>query len=206
LAKKIEPAVTAALTDAVRELELCSCAEVVIEIRSRSGSYAHADARFAALIAFVALVVLLFSPWPFRAGWVVADVAAAWVLGLFLSRKSDSVRHLMTTSRERVAQVHLVAASVFHERGVANTMSESGVLVYLSLLEGRIELLADRGVLAAVPSLEWNRIAEIARGRRATTETVLEIVGALTPLLECYLPSRQEDVDELGNVPRFVIE
>jgi putative membrane protein len=206
LAKKIEPAVTAALTDAVRELELCSCAEVVIEIRSRSGSYAHADARFAALIAFVALVVLLFSPWPFRIGWVVADVAAAWVLGLFLSRKSDSVRHLMTTSRERVAQAHLVAESVFHERGVANTMSESGVLVYLSLLEGRIELLADRGVLSAVPPLEWNRIAETARGRRATTETVLEIVHALTPLLECYLPSRQGDVDELGNVPRFVIE
>jgi putative membrane protein len=206
LAKKIEPAVTAALTDAVRELELCSCAEVVIEIRSRSGSYAHADARFAALIAFVALIVLLFSLWPFHAGWVVADVAAAWVLGLFLSRKSDSVRHLMTTSRERVAQVHLVAASAFHERGVANTMSESGVLIYLSLLEGRIELLADRGVLAAVPPLEWNRIAETARGRRATTETVLEIVRALTPLLECFLPSRQGDVDELGNVPRFVIE
>lgn len=206
MARKIELAVSAALADAVRELELRSCAEVVIEIRSRSGSYAHADARFAALIAFVALVVLLFSPWPFRAGWVAGDVAAAWVLGLFLSRKSDSVRHLMTTNRERIAQSRLVASSVFHERGVANTTSESGVLVYLSLLEGHIELLADRGVLAAVPSLEWNRIAETARGRRATTETLLEIVRALMPLLQCYLPSRQGDVDELSNVPRFVTE
>jgi putative membrane protein len=206
LAKKIEPNVAAALTDAVRELELCSCAEVVVEIRSRSGSYAHADARFASMVAFLALVVLLFSPWHFEAGWVAVDVALAWVLGLFLSRKSDSVRHLVTTSRERIAQSRLVAASVFHERGVANTIEGTGILVYLSLLEGHIELLADRGVLAAVPSLEWNRIADNAKERRATTETLLEIVRALKPLLEIHLPSREGDVDELCNVPRFVTE
>lgn len=206
MAKKIEPEAAKALTDAVRELELCSCAEVVIEIRSRSGSYAHADARFASLIAFIALIVLLFSPWPFGAGWVALDVAAAWVLGLFLSRKSDSVRHLVTTNRERIAQARLVAASVFHERGVANTISETGVLVYLSLLEGHVELLADRGVLEAVPTLEWNRIVEAARARHASTETLLEIVRALTPLLKLYLPSGEGDVDELCDVPRFVTD
>jgi putative membrane protein len=206
MAKHIDPAVAASLTEAVRELELCSCAEVVIEIRSRSGSYAHADARFASVIAFLALLVLLFSPWPFAAGWVAIDVAIAWILGLFLSRKSDSVRHLMTARRERVAQARLVAASVFHDRGIANTIGETGVLVYLSLLEGHIELLADRGVLAAVPSLEWNRIAEAARAKHATTESLLEIVRAMKPLLERHLPSREGDVDELCNVPRFVTE
>jgi putative membrane protein len=204
--RKIDPAIAAALTDAVRELELCSCAEVVVEIRSRSGSYAHADARFASLIAFVALLVLLFSPWPFQVGWVAVDVAAAWILGLFLSRKSDVVRHLMTTKREHIAQARLVAASVFHERGVANTTSESGVLVYLSLLEKHVELLADRGVLAAVPSLEWNRVAEVARERHASLETLLQVIRELTPLLGHCLPVREGDVDELDNVPRFVTD
>jgi putative membrane protein len=204
MAKHIDPAIAASLTEAVRSLELCSCAEVVVEIRSRSGSYAHADARFASLIALVALLVLLFSPWPFSPEWVAIDVAIAWAIGLLMSRKSDAVRHLMTTRRERIAQPRLVAASVFHERGIANTIGETGVLVYLSLLEGHIELLADRGVLEAVPSLEWNRIAESARARRATIETLLEIVRAMTPLLERYLPSREGDVDELCNVPRFV--
>jgi putative membrane protein len=181
--KKIDPAVAAALTDAVRELELCSCAEVVLEVRSRSGSYTHAEA-----------------------GWVAVDVAVAWLLGYSASRKSDSVRHLMTTKRERVAQARLVAASVFHERGVANTAGESGVLVYLSLLEKHIELLADRGVLAAVPALDWNRVAETARARHASVETLLDIVRELTPLLGHCLPVREGDVDELDNVPRFVTE
>ena len=206
MAAHLDPQTTAALTDAVRELERRSCVELVVEIRGRSGSYAHAHARFAAVVAFVALIVLLFSPVHFRAGWVAVDVAVSWVLGLLIARKSDAVRHLMTSSRERVALVRAWAASVFHERGIANTRLESGVLLYLSLLEGRMELLADRGVLAAVPPLDWNRVADLARGRRATPSTALEVIRALTPLLERCLPVHEDDVDELGNAPRYVVE
>jgi putative membrane protein len=204
--KQLDPAVTSAIAEAVHSLELCSCAEVVVEVRGRSGSYAHADARFASLCAFVALLVLLFSPWTFHPAWVAADVALVWFLGQWSSKRSDAVRHLMTSERERSRQARMVAESVFHDRGVANTSGETGVLVYLSLLEGRLELLADRGVLEAVPALEWNRIAAEARTRHATTATLLEVVRALTPLLERHLPVLAGDQDELCNVPRFVVE
>jgi len=195
---------TTAITDAIHELERCSCAEVVVEIRARSGSYAQADARFASLLAFVTLLVLLFSPWPFAPWWVAIDVAIVWILAVFI--RSDAARRLMTTSREREAQVRVLAAAVFHDRGVANTSEEIGVLVYLSIMERRIEILADRGVLEAVPVLEWNRIVAEARGRNATPETLADIVRALTPLLERHLPVREGDVDELCNVPRFILE
>jgi putative membrane protein len=204
--KQLDPATTQAIVDAVQALERCSCAEAVVEVRARSGSYAHADARFASLIAFVALLVLLFSPWHFAAEWVAIDVALAWVLGLFIAKKSNHVRRLMTTPKERVDRVRLVAAAVFHDRGLANTREETGVLVYHSVLEGRIEILADRGVLEAVPALEWNRLVAEARGREATPRTLVEVVHALTPLLERHMPVREGDVDELCNVPRFEIE
>jgi putative membrane protein len=206
MSKRIDQSVIEQLTEAVRELERRSCAEVVVEIRSRSGSYAHADARFASLLAFVGLLVLLFSPWTFRAGWVAVDVALVWILGLFIARKNDRVRRFMTTERERVAQVRQIASAVFHDRGVANTSAETGVLVFLSQLEGHIELLADRGVLQGVPSLEWNRVAALAHGRHATTGTLLEVVRELTPLLARCLPAQEGDVDELCNVPRFESE
>lgn len=206
MAKALDRAIATALTDAVHELERRSCAEVVIEVRARSGSYAHADARVASLLAFVGLLVLLFSPWQFAAGWVAIDVVLVWIAGLFVSRKSDAVRRMATSRREQLAQARLVASAAFHERGVANTIRETGVLVYLSLLERHIELLADRGVLQAVPALEWNRVVEIARAERATPATLLEVVGALTPLLAQYLPSHEGDTDELCNVPLFVGE
>ena len=204
--KQLDPAVTSTVAEAVAALERCSCAEVVVEVRSRSGSYAHAEARFASVMAFVTLLVLLFSPWPFAPGWVAVDVALMWVVGLMIARRSDGVRRLLTSERERAAQVRSVAASVFHDRGVANTEGETGVLVYLSLLEGRLELLADRGVLESVPSLEWNRIAVDARARHATTATLTLVLSELTPLLERHLPAADGDVDELCNVPRFELE
>lgn len=205
--KKIPSETVAALTDAVRELEERSCAEVVLEIRSRSGSYAHAHARFAALIAGVALFVLLFSPWSFQPLWVVIDTLLLYGLGLLLARQSDSVRRLMTSERERATQVRTIAASVFFERGVANTARESGVVIYHGLLEQRIEILADRGVLLAVPPFEWNGIVAAARAARSSDpKALLEIVRALTPLLASHLPRLGDDRDELANAPRFETE
>jgi putative membrane protein len=199
--KRLDPAIAQAITAAIHELERCSCVEAVVEIRARSGSYAHADARFASLVAFVTLLVLLFSPWTFAPVWVAVDVAIVWFIALFV--RSDRARRFMTTRAEREAQVRSGAAAAFHERGVANTSGETGVLVYLSVLERRIELLADRGVLESVPSLEWNRLVNEARERNATPETLAGLVRALMPLLERHLPVRDGDVDELCSVPRF---
>ncbi len=205
--RQISKEATAELTNAVRELEARSCAELVIEIRGRSGSYAHADARFAAVIAFVALFVLLFSPWPFKPGWVLIDTAVAYAIGWAIARRSDSVRRLMTTERERAAQVRTLASSVFFERGVANTVRESGVVIYHGLLEQRIEILADRGVLVAVPSLEWNGLLAAARATRSgDAKALVSIVRDLAALLEAYLPRFEGDVDELANAPRFEVE
>ena len=112
----------------------------------------------------------------------------------------------MTTEKDRADRARLVAAAVFHDRGLANTREETGVLLYHSVLEGRIELLADRGVLEAVPALEWNRILAEARARHATPSVLVEVLKTLEPLLEKYLPVRDGDQDELVSVPRFVTE
>jgi putative membrane protein len=202
----VPPELTAALVDAVREIERRSCAEVVVEVRSRSGSYAQAVARFAALAAFLALLVLLFSPWPFRAFWVAADVAIVYGIAFFIAGRSDIIRRRFSRDVERNAQVRTHAAAVFHERGVANTESETGMLVYLSLLERRVEILADRGVLLAVPALPWNQLIERARGCPGTPEALLEFLKSLGPLLGEYLPAREDDLDELANEPRFLAE
>jgi len=192
----------AALTDAVRDLEQRSCAEVVVEVRSRSGSYAHAESRFGALIAFATLLLVVFSPWTFAPGWVVIDVAIVYFAGVWIARKSDTLRRWMSTPRERAAQVRTTAASLFFERGVANTERETGVLVLLSLLERRLEILADRGVLSGVPALEWNRLIDVARARTdATPATLLETLRALEPLLAQHMPVRDGDRDELPNAP-----
>ncbi len=207
MTKQLDPAVVSSLGDAVRELELRSCAEVVVEVRARSGSYAHADARFAAILAFAGLLVLLFSPWPVKAFWVAVDVAVLYAIGVAIARRSDRLRRLLTTEADRALRVRTVATSVFFERGIGNLEKETGVLLYLSLLEKRIEVVPDHGVLKAVPHLQWNGIVNGATASRtATVDTLLVLIRALAPLLAQCLPGRAGDREELPDAPRFVAE
>jgi putative membrane protein len=94
---------------------------------------------------------------------------------------------------------------MFYEAGIANTDAEMGVLIYLSLLERRLELIADRGVLKAMPPLEWNHsLSELIEvGRQPELKTFLKALGDLGGLLAKHLPATGENPNELPDMPRF---
>lgn len=94
---------------------------------------------------------------------------------------------------------------MFYEAGIANTNAEMGVLVYLSLLERRLELIADRGVLKAVPPLEWNhRLFELKEaGRNPDVQTLFKALRNLGELLAKHLPATGENPNELPDMPRI---
>lgn len=195
--KKLDSATIATIEVAIRAIEKESSAEVVVDVRWYSGSYAHADHRFAAIIAFAALLFVLFAP-PTFAPWLVPfAVGLSYAAALVLSRSSDLIRRLMTTRRERLANARMAAAAAFVERGVANTRRESGLLVLFSRLERRIEIVADRGVLDAVPVLEWNQLLAPSRREAAGIEELAATLQQLQSLLTRCLPVGADDVNEL---------
>ena len=121
---KFDDASREALTDCVRKIETTTDAELVLIVRARSGSYRHADYLFGALLAFVALLFLLFSPFDFHQYWVAIDVALLFILGAFVSSRSNSLRRLLTRKKFRSEAVRTAAAAMFYEAGIANTSAE----------------------------------------------------------------------------------
>ena len=193
------------LAQCVKEIEKDTDAELVIVVRARSGNYRHADYLFGALVAFAGLLFLLFLPFDFHQYWVPIDVAALFVIGAYLCSRSRIIRRLLTTKKFRAGAVRAGAAAMFYEAGIANTNAEMGVLIYLSLLERSLELIADRGVLKDMPPLEWNRsLSElIAVGRKPELQTFLKALGDLGVLLAKHLPATGENPNELPDMPRF---
>ena len=205
---KFDDASREALRDCVREIEKSSNAELVLIVRARSGSYRHADYLFGAILAFAGLNFLLFSPVSFQVYWVAIDVAILFGLGAFLSSRSNAIRRVLTNNRHRKEAVRTGAAAMFYEAGIANTAAEMGVLVYLSLLERRLELIADRGVLKGMPALDWNRILfELHQaGKKPSPETLLKGLRDLGDLLAQHLPATGENPNELPDMPRFELK
>jgi len=205
---RFDNAARESLTDCVKEIEQTSGAELVLVVRARSGSYRHADSLFGSILAFAGLNFLLFSPVSFQVYWVAIDVALLFFLGAFLSSRSHTIRYLLTSQKHRKQAVRTGAAAMFYEAGIANTEAEMGVLIYLSLLERRLELIADRGILKGVPALDWNQILFVLHqaGKKPEPETLLNGLRDLGKLLAQHLPATGENPNELPDMPRFELK
>jgi putative membrane protein len=200
-----DTAARTALTNCIREIEKGTDAELVLIVRARSHSYAAANYLFGALLAFAGLNFLLFTPFNFHQYWVPIDIALLFVLGAYASSRSNAIRRRLTRKSVRNKSVREAAAAMFYEAGIANTKAEMGVLVYLSLLERRLELIADRGILKAVPALEWNQVLfELHQaGKQPHPETLSAGLEKLGILLAQHLPASAENLNELPDAPRF---
>jgi putative membrane protein len=205
---KFDQAASEALAQAVRDIEENSDAEIVIVVRGRSGTYRHADYLCGAIVAFVGLVFVLFSPFEFHTYWVPIDVLILFIAGAFVSSRTDFIRRVLTGKDFRAKAVRTGAAAMFYEAGIANTSAENGLLIYLSLLERRLEVIADRGILKAVPALKWNNsVFELKRiGKNPEPENLVKAIGDLGALLSEHMPATGENPNELPDGPRIELK
>src|SRR5690242_15143749 len=89
------------LAECVKEIEQNTDAELVIVVRARSATYAHADYLFGSLVAFLILLLVLFSPYEFRDIWIPLDVAVAFAAGAFISSRTNLLRRLFSSEKYR---------------------------------------------------------------------------------------------------------
>jgi uncharacterized membrane protein len=96
------------------------------------------------------------------------------------------------------------ALEAFSRLRVWDTEENSGVLIYLQLVDRDIEIVADRGISAKVGQAQWDaichRMEEAFRVRRFEAG-VLEGITEITTLLRTHFPARRENPDELPDRP-----
>ncbi len=97
------------------------------------------------------------------------------------------------------------AEQVFAQLRVWDTEHNSGVLFYVLLAEHRIEIVADRGIAAAVPSAEWDAVCARMRecfARDDWREGSLAGIAAAHELLQRHFPGNDKaHPDELPDRP-----
>jgi uncharacterized membrane protein len=96
------------------------------------------------------------------------------------------------------------AEDLFSLLKVWDTERNSGVLIYVQLVERRIEIVADRGIAAKVEQVEWNAVCrEMEKAFRAGryAEGALQAVERTTNLLAKHFPARAGNPNELPDKP-----
>jgi len=169
-----------AVRRAVAAAEAESAGEIVPYVVAASDPYPGAawkGATFGALLAaLLAWAVVRWGDfWGGQLFWVALPAAAGAALG-FLAV------HLLAPLRRRLAGAELIdlrtrrrAAAAFVEQEVFATADRVGILLFLSLFERRVVVLADSGIHARVGEGEWDAIVArmVAGIRRGETEAAL---------------------------------
>lgn len=192
----------AALAEAVRAVESCSSAELVVAVRPRSGSYLHADLISGILAGLAALAILLYSRWEFELFWFLIDPVLAGALAGLAASRSTVLRRAFTRREARRQRVETAARSTFVERRIHRTAGRTGILLYISVLEREAAMVFDAGVEALAATDAWRKaVGEIEATVQSGADgiAVAKRIRGLAELLSPSLQRSAADVDELSN-------
>jgi putative membrane protein len=196
------------ITQAVRRAEQGTKGEIVPMIVPAAARYREAGYRTGLILAWVTLAALLtvevyWLPWGWHAGnagWLMLAVIAAYGAGHWLGTLPAVIR--VVTSRERMAhKVRLRAEQAFYRHGLQRTKGRTGILILVSRLERRVQVLADKGINDLVPQDTWDGMVDgIIQGIRAgrLADALCDAVARCGTLLAQVTPARSGDnPDEL---------
>ena len=190
------------LTRAVETAESKTSIELVLTLVPRSRRYLAAPVVAGIATGLVALGLALFLEEPEVDAAFVIPLTGAFGLLAFLGVGLLPVRWLARAVDRRSA-VDTQAHAAFSRQGLYRTSGRTGLLVFLSLAEREARLLADRGVVAAVPEdvrSEWQaRLTELAG--QFDVEALARTLEAMGERAGGHLPRLEGDVDELPNAP-----
>jgi putative membrane protein len=157
----------ARVQEAIRRAETRTRAEIVCVVAQASSDYAALPHMWA---SFVALAV----PWPLivfthLSVQAIFSIQLAAFVFSFALLSLQPLRLALVPRAFRRAQVHRAAAEQFVTRGIMRTSGRSGVLIYVSLGERSLRVLADEAVNDVVSKQEWQALvaATIADLREA---------------------------------------
>jgi putative membrane protein len=112
----------------------------------------------------------------------------------------EALKKLFIGIRRKEEAVRLRAERAFFERGLYRTKKNTGVLFFLSLLERKVWVLADRGIYEKMDQETLNRYAnEVSRGIREgrACEALSQAIQGIGVLLSQHFPITADDTDEL---------
>ena len=200
------------IREAVAAAETRTAGEIVPYVVRASGGYPVAVWKGASAGALLAAVVALAVAWGYG-GWGLGWLYSAWAMALVMALGGAVGAALGTTAaplRRFLAggavldeTVHRRAALAFVEEEVFDTRDRTGILLFVSLLEHRIEVVGDVGINAKVEPGEWDDV--VARVRRGIVGGdlaggLVEAVALCGDLLHrSGVDVRPDDTDELSD-------
>lgn len=192
---------TKRIADCVAAVERASATEIVPLVVEASDDYPAAGWRAGASAAFLAALLLAYFFPHLDPLWFLAGALGAFLVGLALAQWPPCLRFALRDYKVD-EEVHQRAVQAFHELGVHRTRERTGILIFVSLLEHRAEIICDVGIAAKVPREAWKEIVDtLARDvkRGELSAGLCRAVESAGKLTSRHFPGASGDANELSD-------
>ena len=188
------------LKAAISEVESKTIGEVVVMVVDQSDQYIEAEILGGVILG--SLLSLILSLLFFHSSiWSYVPLSFLFFFPCrFLFKKAEALKKLFIGTRRKEEAVRLRAERVFFEKGLYKTKKNTGVLFFLSLLERKIWVLADKGIYEKMDQETLNRYAnEVSKGVREgrACDALSHAIQEVGALLSRHFPITADDTDEL---------
>ncbi len=199
----------AQINAAVQSAEKRTSGEIACLVESASYRYPMANVLGATVLALPLALVLT----PLIGGWLWMGTHNMWLfLGLFgliftaayfAVDNTAWLKRWFVSKREIEEEVEESAITSFFRHGLYRTREANGILVFISVFEHKVWVLADHGINTKVPAGQWEaivtRITDGIRSKRPAA-AICEAAESIGATLAEHFPVRDDDTNELKNV------
>ncbi len=208
LSKYLNEAEIADIEKQIEKIELKTQAEIVPVIVRSSSAYAQAQVTLILLFSMLFLVLWeilvphLYWDYLYRAvGLLLGGLFIIFWGAAFLVR-DGRVRRLLTLRAEELEQCWKRARIEFYENRLDRTEDSMGVLIYISLLEHVVIVLADKKIAEKLPADTWqSAVDEVVSGlkNKKMAMGIQKGLDACSHLLIEKFPATVNNINELSN-------
>ncbi len=198
----------------VNKAESKTSGEIATAFIKESYDYAIYELTFAVLCGFIYFFIMMFFAgnientirnmfWEYSSNYLLIfyGFSTFLVISIFYFLANLSfIDRLIIPKKVMKHKVNERAVRYFMESGVYDTQDRTGILIFISFLERRVELLADKGISEKIPEEKWNKIvAHIIKGvkENSLVKNLTESISECGELLAEHFPIEPDDKNEL---------
>jgi len=204
------------IVEAVANAEAETGGEIVTAIIGESSDYAYQELLFglaAGVLSFI-IMTLIASDMNLlvdRLFWhdsmallplVLVAISLAVGTLFYALAQIPALDRFIVGRRTMAEAVRHRALRHFVESAAYDTADRTGVLLFISVLERRVELIADKGINKLVPPDSWDRIvSSLVRGikEKRSAAAMIQAIDDIGTVLAEHVPRREDDQNELSD-------
>lgn len=184
----------------IEEIENNSLVEIVTIVKSRSENYKDISLWAGFIILVLTYSFFMFSPFEFDVYLIYFFTIASFFIGYFIFSLIDGLKILFTSKKRKKKSVEIMARAIFQKGGIRFTNDKIGVLIFCSVVEKEVFILADRGAETMIPEEEWEHINKRFSHIFLTGDPAKNLINELEEcksIFNKYIPPIENDINEL---------